>query len=323
MLFGLIISGVGAAVSLYTHYYLEDDERQGYFYISLFAFMVSMLGLVWADNLLTLFVFWEGTSVTSYLLIGFTHQSAAARGGARNAFIITAGGGLALLAGFILLGQASGSYEISEIISTPGLTELPTYPAILVLILLGAFTKSAQFPFHWWLPGAMAAPTPASAYLHSATMVKAGIYLLARLHPALSDHPLWLWSLLIFGGITMLLGAIVANRHWDMKALLAYATVSQLGLLTMLLAFRSEAAMLAVVVGILAHALYKGPLFLVAGIVGTRFGHAKSAETCRSASHTSRYDRGGGLGCGVDGRISAAFRICRQRGSTGLLPGNG
>lgn len=274
LLFGLIITGVGAAVALYTHYYLEEDQRQGYFYLALFSFMASMLGLVWADNLLTLFVFWEGTSVTSYLLIGYKHNSAAARGGARNAFIITAAGGLALLAGLILLGQESGSYTISEIVSRPGLTELPLFPVILVLILLGAFTKSAQFPFHFWLPGAMAAPTPASAYLHSATMVKAGIYLLARLHPALSDHPLWLWSLLIFGGITMLLGSVVAVRHWDMKALLAYATVSQLGVLTTLLAFRSEAALLAVVVGILAHALYKGPLFLVAGIVdhatGTR-----------------------------------------------------
>jgi len=274
LLFGLIISGVGAAVALYTHYYLENDERQGYFYLSLFAFMASMLGLVWADNLLTLFVFWEGTSVTSYLLIGYSHQSAIARGGARNAFIVTAGGGLALIAGMILLGQQSGTYTISEIVARPGLTELELYPAILVLVLLGAFTKSAQFPFHWWLPGAMAAPTPASAYLHSATMVKAGIYLLARLHPALSDHPMWLWALLTFGGITMLVGAVSAVRHWDMKALLAYATVSQLGVLTTLLAFRSEAAVLAVVVGILAHALYKGPLFLVAGIVdhatGTR-----------------------------------------------------
>ncbi len=272
LLFGLIITGVGAAVALYTHYYLENDKRQGYFYLALFSFMASMLGLVWADNLLTLFVFWEGTSITSYLLIGYKHDSAAARGGARNAFIVTAGGGLALLAGLILLGQESGSYTISEIVSRPGLTELPLFPVILVLILLGAFTKSAQFPFHWWLPGAMAAPTPASAYLHSATMVKAGIYLLARLHPALSDHPLWLWSLLIFGGITMLLGSVVAVRHWDMKALLAYATVSQLGVLTTLLAFRSEAALLAVVVGILAHALYKGPLFLVAGIVDHAMG---------------------------------------------------
>ena len=267
LLFGLIISGVGAAVALYTHYYLENDERQGYFYLSLFAFMASMLGLVWADNLLTLFVFWEGTSVTSYLLIGYSHQSAVARGGARNAFIVTAGGGLALIAGMILLGQQSGTYTISEIVSRPGLTDLDLYPGILILVLIGAFSKSAQFPFHWWLPGAMAAPTPASAYLHSATMVKAGIYLLARLHPALSGHPMWLWALLSFGGITMLVGAVTAIRHWDMKALLAYATVSQLGVLTTLLAFRGEAALLAVVVGILAHALYKGPLFLVAGIV--------------------------------------------------------
>ncbi len=273
LLFGLIISGIGVAVALYTHYYLEDDERQGYFYLSLFAFMASMLGLVWADNLLTLFVFWEGTSVTSYLLIGYSHRSAAARGGARNAFIVTAGGGLALMAGLILLGQAGGSYSISEIVASPGLTELDLYPAILILILIGAFSKSAQFPFHWWLPGAMAAPTPASAYLHSATMVKAGIYLLARLHPALSDHPLWMWALLLFGGTTMLLGAVFALRHSDMKALLAYATVSQLGVLTTLLAFRSEAALLAVVVGILSHALYKGPLFLVAGIVDHATGH--------------------------------------------------
>lgn len=274
LLFGLIISGVGAVVALYTHYYLADDARQGYFYLSLFAFMASMLGLVWADNLLTLFVFWEGTSITSFLLIGYSHRSAAARGGARNAFIVTAAGGLALLAGLVLLGQEAGSYTISQIISRPGLTDLDLYPAILALILLGAFTKSAQFPFHWWLPGAMAAPTPASAYLHSATMVKAGIYLLARLHPALSGHDYWMWGLLIFGGITMVTGAVAAVRHWDMKALLAYATVSQLGVLTTLLAFSGEAAMLAVAVGILAHALYKGPLFLVAGIVdhatGTR-----------------------------------------------------
>lgn len=272
LLFGLIIAGIGAVVALYTHYYLEDDERQGYFYLVLFTFMASMLGLVWADNLLTLFVFWEGTSITSYLLIGYTHQSAAARGGARNSFIVTGGGGLALLAGLILLGQEAGTYTISAIVSRPGLTDSALYPAILILILLAAFTKSAQFPFHWWLPGAMAAPTPASAYLHSATMVKAGIYLLARLHPAFSDSPLWLWALLISGGLTMLLGAVFAIRQWDMKALLAYATVSQLGIFTTLLAFRSEAALLAVVAGILSHALYKGPLFLVAGIVNHATG---------------------------------------------------
>ncbi|HRJ40491.1 MAG: DUF4040 domain-containing protein [Caldilineaceae bacterium] len=267
LLFGLIVAGVGAAVALYTHYYLEKQPRQGYFYLALFAFMASMLGLVWADNLLTLFVFWEGTSITSYLLIGFDHESPRARAGARNALIITGTGGLAMLVGLVLLGQSAGSYSISQIIAADGLRESAYYTVAVVLIFVGAFTKSAQFPFHFWLPGAMSAPTPASAYLHSATMVKAGIFLLARLHPALSDTPLWFWGLLIFGGITMLIGAFFAIGNYDIKALLAYATVSQLGILTMLLAFSSEYAVLAVVVGILAHALYKGPLFLVAGIV--------------------------------------------------------
>ncbi|MFZ1753691.1 MAG: hydrogen gas-evolving membrane-bound hydrogenase subunit E [Caldilineaceae bacterium] len=274
LLFGLIVAGVGAAVALYTHYYLEKQPRQGYFYLALFAFMASMLGLVWADNLLTLFVFWEGTSITSYLLIGFDHESPRARAGARNALIVTGAGGLAMLMGLILLGQSAGSYSISQIIAADGLRESAHYTAAVILIFAGAFTKSAQFPFHFWLPGAMSAPTPASAYLHSATMVKAGIFLLARLHPALSDTPLWFWGLLIFGGITMLIGAFFAIGNYDIKALLAYATVSQLGILTMLLAFGSEYALLGVVVGVLAHALYKGPLFLIAGIVdhatGTR-----------------------------------------------------
>ena len=274
LLFGLIVAGIGAGIALYTHDYLEHDPRQGYFYGLLFLFMTSMLGLVWADNLLTLFIFWEGTSISSYLLIGFNHTSPEARQGARNALIITGLGGVAMLAGLVLLGQAAGTYEISQLIAIPGLNQLAIFPAALLLILLGAFSKSAQFPFHFWLPGAMAAPTPASAYLHSATMVKAGIYLLARLHPALHDSPLWFWGLVIAGGLTMLIGAFFALAQWDLKALLAYATVSQLGILTLLLAFDSEAAGVAVMVGILAHALYKGPLFLVAGIVehatGTR-----------------------------------------------------
>jgi multicomponent Na+:H+ antiporter subunit A len=274
LLFGLIITGIGAGVALYTHDYLERDPRQGYFYALLFIFMTSMLGLVWADNLLTLFIFWEGTSISSYLLIGFNDTEAQARTGARNALIITAGGGLAMLAGLVLLGQQAGTYSVSEIVATPGLTSLALYPAAVILVMAGAFTKSAQFPFQFWLPGAMAAPTPASAYLHSATMVKAGIYLLARFHPALHDSPIWFWGLLGFGGLTMLIGAVAAMGQWDIKGLLAYATVSELGVLTMLLAFDGQAAAVAVTVGILAHALYKGPLFLVAGIVdhatGTR-----------------------------------------------------
>lgn len=267
LFFGLIITGIGTAIALYTAYYLEHNQRQGYFYSLLFLFMASMLGLVWADNLLTLYVFWEGTSITSFLLISFNHENAEAETGARTALIVTGLGALAMLAGLILLAQFAGSYTISTILATPDLEQSPHYTAALILILLGAFTKSAQFPFHFWLPGAMAAPTPASAYLHSATMVKAGIYLLARLHPALHESDLWFWALLLAGGTTMLLGAISAFRHYDLKAILANATVSQLGILVMLLAFHSEYAYLAVIVGTLSHALYKGPLFMLAGIV--------------------------------------------------------
>jgi multicomponent Na+:H+ antiporter subunit A len=272
--FGLIITVIGAAIAVYTGYYLENHPRQGVFYAELFLFMTSMLGLVWADSLLMLYAFWEGTSITSYLLIGFNDDDPAAQDGARRAFLVTTLGGLAMLMGMVLLGTEAGSYSISRLLDTPDLMQGVFAPAALLLIMLGAFTKSAQFPFHFWLPGAMAAPTPASAYLHSATMVKAGVYLLARLHPALSDHPIWFWGLLLVGSATLLVAAIVALRQSDIKALLAYATVSQLGLFVALLAFRSEAAYIAVIVYILAHALYKAPLFLVAGIIdhatGTR-----------------------------------------------------
>jgi multicomponent Na+:H+ antiporter subunit A len=270
LLFGLVVTGMGAFVALYTGYYFEDDERQGQFYFLLFAFMASMLGLVWSDNLLALFCFWEGTSITSYLMIAFKTTSKSAREGGRRAFIVTGLGGLAMLGGFILLGMATGSYSISGMVAavaTTPLAEHPLYGWALALVLLGAFTKSAQFPFHFWLPGAMAAPTPASAYLHSATMVKAGIFLLARLHPALGGTPEWVWTVTTIGAITMLLGAVTALRYRDLKAILAYATVSQLGMLTMLLGMSVKYAPTAVALGILAHSLYKGPLFLAAGIV--------------------------------------------------------
>ena len=277
LLFGLIVAGIGAGIALYTGYYFEGETRQGYFYALLFLFMASMLGLVWSDNLLGVFVFWEGTSITSYLMIAFKTDSKTAKEGGRRAFIVTGLGGLAMLGGLVLLGSAAGTYSISGMVAagTGGaLADHPYYVPALLLIALGAFTKSAQFPFHFWLPGAMAAPTPASAYLHSATMVKAGIFLLARLNPALGDSDLWFWLLLITGGITMLLGAISALRYRDLKAVLAYATVSQLGVLTMLLALPLDKAAVAVAVGVLAHSLYKGPLFLAAGIVdhatGTR-----------------------------------------------------
>ncbi len=267
ILFGLIISVIGTGIALYTHYYLEGDPEQGRLYAFLFAFMASMLGLVWADNILAIFVFWEGTSITSYLLIGFKHKSGESRKGANTALVVTSFGGLFMLAGMILLAQQAGTYTISEILATPGLMEQSVFPYALGLLMLGAFTKSAQFPFHFWLPGAMAAPTPVSAYLHSATMVKAGVYLLARLHPAFSDSPIWFWSLLTVGAITMTIGAIFALGKADLKALLAYATVSQLGILVLLLAFNSKEAAVAAVVGVLAHALYKGPLFMIAGII--------------------------------------------------------
>lgn len=284
LIFGLIIAGIGAGVALYTGYYFEDNPRQGYFYSLLFAFMTSMLGLVWADNLLLLFAFWEGTSYSSYLLIAFNDGESAAREGGRRALLVTALGGLAMLFGMVLLGSSAGSYTISEILTKPGLTNTAYYSWALVLLLLGAFTKSAQFPFHFWLPSAMSAPTPASAYLHSATMVKAGVYLLARLHPALADDPRWFWALLLVGGITMLVGAITAMGQYDIKALLAYATVSQLGILVMLLAFNSKEAVTAVAVGILAHALYKGPLFLLAGIID----HATGTRDLRQLGHLRR-----------------------------------
>jgi NADH:ubiquinone oxidoreductase subunit 5 (subunit L)/multisubunit Na+/H+ antiporter MnhA subunit len=267
LVFGLIITLIGAGIALYTHYYLEKDPEQGRFYAFLFAFMASMLGLVWTDNLLMLFVFWEGTSITSYLLIGFKHTYAESRRGANTAFIVTGFGGIFMLAGSILLAQEAGSYSIHQVLNTAGLMETAVFPFALGLLILGALTKSAQFPFHFWLPGAMAAPTPASAYLHSATMVKAGVYLLARLHPAFADSPYWFWPLLICGGITMVIGAVFALGKSDLKALLAYATVSQLGILVMLLAFDSEIAAIAVVVGTIAHSLYKGPLFMIAGII--------------------------------------------------------
>lgn len=286
LFFGLIIAGIGTAIAIYAGYYFADDPKLGYFYALFYLFMTNMLGVVWADNLLALFIFWEGTSITSYLLIAFKLTDRTSLEGARRALIVTGTGAMALLAGMVLLAQMAGTYTISEMIARPGIdfTAHSLYPAALILILLGAFTKSAQFPFHFWLPGAMAAPTPVSAYLHSATMVKAGIYLLARLHPALSDSPLWFWSLLLVGGTTMLLGALSALRYFDLKAILANATISQLGILTLLLAFTSEYAYIAVVVGILAHSLYKGPLFLVAGLID----HATGTRDVRHLAGLSR-----------------------------------
>jgi multicomponent Na+:H+ antiporter subunit A len=273
LLFALLISGIGALIVLYSGYYLDDRARIGRFQAYIFLFMGSMLGVVLANDLITLFVFWELTSVTSYLLIGFDNENELARYGALKALLITAGGGLAMLLGLVFMGLVGGSMRIDELLAQGDvLQSSPAYLPILLLILLGAFTKSAQTPFHIWLPDAMRAPSPVSAYLHSATMVKAGIYLLARLHPALGGTPAWQVIVTDVGLLTMILGAYLAFKQTDLKALLAYSTISTLGLIVGVIGLGTPDAMMAAMVMILAHALYKAALFLVVGTVDHETG---------------------------------------------------
>ncbi len=272
-LFALLITGVGALILVYTGGYMAGHPQLGRLYAFLLLFMGSMLGLVLSDNLLGLFVFWELTSISSYLLIGFNHERSEARAAALQALLITGGGGLALLAGLLLLGQVGGSMEISELVKQADhLRTHSLYVPILLLILAGAFTKSAQFPFHFWLPGAMEAPTPVSGYLHSATMVKAGIYLMARLSPALGGTDTWFWCVTVVGGTTMLLGAWLALLQSDLKRILAYSTVSALGTLTLFLGLGGTLMIQAAMAYLLGHALYKGALFLVAGTLDHETG---------------------------------------------------
>ncbi len=271
----LMITGVGTAVFFYAGGYLAGHPDQRRLYILLALFMVAMIGCVTADNLIVLFLFWEATSVLSFLLVGFNHELAASRKSAQQALMITGTGGLAMLAGFIMLGEAAGTYTVSEIVDLlPNMAATPQLTAALVLILVGAFTKSAQFPFHFWLPNAMAAPTPVSAYLHSATMVKLGVYLLARLDPGFGEWPLWEWALKGAGSITAAWGMVLALRERDLKRILAWSTVATLGTLVTLVGMRGEGATVAVGALLLAHALYKAPLFFVAGNIdhgtGTR-----------------------------------------------------
>jgi len=273
LLFALLISGVGALVMIYAAGYLKGHPQVGRFYAWLLMFMAAMLGVVLADNLLVLFVFWELTSLSSYALIGFEHDREEARTAALQALLVTAGGGLALLAGLVLLGLAGGTLEISTLLARgDALRESPEYLPALCLILIGAFTKSAQFPFHFWLPAAMEAPTPVSAYLHSATMVKAGVYLLARLSPALGGTAVWEYGVGGIGVATMVIGGYLALAQTDLKRLLAYSTVSALGALTFLLGLGTPLAITAAMTLLLAHALYKGALFLVAGAVDHETG---------------------------------------------------
>lgn len=272
-LFALMIQGIGILVILYARYYLSKRDPMGRFFAFLLLFMAAMLGVVLSENMLLMMFFWELTSLSSFLLIGYWSHSTDARKGARMALAVTGGGGLALLAGVLLLGQIVGSYELTDVLAAGDLIRSHAlYPVVLVLVLLGAFTKSAQFPFHFWLPHAMAAPTPVSAYLHSATMVKAGVFLLARFYPALSDTDLWFFLVSITGMITLLLGACTALFKHDLKGLLAYSTISHLGLITLLFGLNTQLAAVAAVFHIINHATFKASLFMAAGIIDHETG---------------------------------------------------
>ena len=273
LLFNLLILGIGLLIILYAHYYLAKDEPYGRFYAFLMLFMASMVGISMSDNLILLWLFWELTSLSSFLLIGYWSHQSDARKGARMALTVTGAGGLALLAGLLLLGDMAGSFNMGDVLTSGEVILADSrYPLMLGLVLLGAFTKSAQFPFHFWLPHAMAAPTPVSAYLHSATMVKAGIFLMARLHPAIAGSELWSVVVSLVGIITMLYGAWFALMKTDLKGILAFSTVSHLGLITVLLGIGSPMAILAALFHILNHATFKAALFMSAGIIDHETG---------------------------------------------------
>lgn len=271
--FALIISGIGAIIVFYASGYLKGNPKIKRFYGYLMFFMTSMLGVVLSDNIISLFIFWELTSISSYLLIGFNHETERSRYASLQALLVTAGGGLLLMAGLIIMGSIAGTYSITEMINQPEIfNQHQMYIPLVVLVLIGAFTKSAQFPFHFWLPNAMEAPTPVSAYLHSATMVKAGVFLIARLSPALGGTQFWHTTLIVFGGITMLMGAFMAIGKNDLKKILAYTTISALGVMVFLLGVGGDYGYTAAISFLVAHALYKGTLFLVAGAIDHETG---------------------------------------------------
>src|SRR6478752_7440912 len=271
MVMTLVIAGIGTLVLLYSARYFPDkDEGLGRYSGSLIAFAGAMLGLVWANNLILLVVFWELTGILSYLLIAHRTGKRSSRAAASQALMVTTAGGLVMLIGVVMLGVTAGTFTLSEILADP-----PSGPLIttsIVLMIVGGISKSAIIPFQFWLPGAMAAPTPASAYLHAATMVKAGIYLFARLAPAFAILPLWQPLLMTLGGGTMLFGAVIALRQRDLKLLLAYGTVSQLGLMTLLIGCGNPDALLGGLAMLIAHATFKAPLFFVVGIIDTSTG---------------------------------------------------
>lgn len=273
LMFALLITCMGLLIITYAHSYLGKDDPVGKFFSTLMLFMAAMLGIVLSDNLLLLMVFWELTSISSFLLVGYWKHRADARNGARMALAITGGGGLAMLGGFVLLGQIAGTYEISQMSESVALIQAdPRYSTALILILVGCFTKSAQFPFHFWLPQAMAAPTPVSAYLHSATMVKAGIFLMARLTPVIGGTDLFFMLVAGTGLLTLAFAAFIAIFKHDLKGLLAYSTISHLGLITFLIGLGSPLAAVAAIFHILNHATFKAALFMTAGIIDHETG---------------------------------------------------
>ncbi len=268
-----LITGIGFLVVLYARYYMSPADCVPRFFSFLLAFMGAMLGIVLSGNLIQLVFFWELTSLFSFLLIGYRHQTAQARDGARMALIVTSAGGLCLFAGVLMLGHIVGSYDLDRVLTAGSVIRAhPLYLPTLILVLLGALTKSAQFPFHFWLPHAMAAPTPVSAYLHSATMVKAGVFLLVRLWPALGGTQEWLWLVASAGLITFILGAFIAVFQQDLKGLLAYSTISHLGLITLLIGLDTPLGQVAAIFHIMNHATFKASLFMAAGIIDHESG---------------------------------------------------
>ncbi|TCK98951.1 multisubunit potassium/proton antiporter PhaA subunit /multisubunit potassium/proton antiporter PhaB subunit [Shimia isoporae] len=309
LLFALMILGVGLLIILYARYYLSADDPMGQFYTYLLLFQGAMLGIVLSDNILLLLIFWELTSLSSFLLIGYWKHLPEGRQGARMALTVTGAGGLAMIAGMLILGNIVGSYNLTDILAAGDTIKASEwYLPALILILIGAFTKSAQFPFHFWLPHAMAAPTPVSAYLHSATMVKAGVFLMARMWPALAGTDAWFYIVATTGLVTMVVGALIALFKDDLKALLAFSTVSHLGLLTMLLGFGTKAAAIAAVFHIINHLTFKAALFMTAGIVDHE-------------AHTRDIKRLGGLAKLMP--ITATIGIITALSMAGTIPLNG